>query len=158
MTQQNNKNFTSYLTQFRMHDYMLDCTAINIANSTGTSYTLSSLGDNKKQRINKFRQGWEKRLRIYSSENSHTTLCIVWTQAWILLVEAARGAHHLLGQGRGLAVLLRVLVLHGNRPLAESVLGCRQCIAASGNNHLQLPEAYNHQSSLELRCLWSSTR
>ena len=28
---------------------------------------------------------------------------------------AARGAHHLLGQGRGLAVLLRVLVLHGNR-------------------------------------------
>jgi hypothetical protein len=38
MTHQNKKrNFTSYLTQFRMHDYMLDCTAINIANSTGTS-------------------------------------------------------------------------------------------------------------------------
>ncbi|MFN9900398.1 MAG: hypothetical protein ACK55Z_16730, partial [bacterium] len=30
-------------------------------------------------------------------------------------MEAARGAHHLLGQSRGLAVLLRVLVLHGNR-------------------------------------------
>ncbi len=28
---------------------------------------------------------------------------------------AARGAHHLLGQGRGLAVLLRVLVLHWDR-------------------------------------------
>ena len=28
---------------------------------------------------------------------------------------AARGAHHLLGQGRDLAVLLRVLVLHGDR-------------------------------------------
>ena len=28
---------------------------------------------------------------------------------------AARGAHHLLGQGRDLAVLLGVLVLHGDR-------------------------------------------
>jgi hypothetical protein len=35
-------------------------------------------------------------------------------QAQDLLVVAAGGAHHLSGQGSGLAVLLRVLVLHGN--------------------------------------------
>ena len=60
-------------------------------------------------------KGEKKDWGFIPANSSHTTVCTVWTQTWNLLVVAARGAHHLLGQGRGLAVLLRVLVLHGDR-------------------------------------------
>jgi hypothetical protein len=53
-------------------------------------------------------------------------------QAQDLLVVAARGAHHLGGQGGGLAVLLRVLILHGN-----------------GGSHQHLPEMGGEPHPLE---------
>jgi hypothetical protein len=55
------------------------------------------------------------------------------TQAWNLFVVAAGGAHHLGGQGGGLTVLLRVLVLHGN-----------------SGSHQHLPEVGGEPHTLEV--------
>ena len=90
--------------------------ANHIANSCRNNLdtSLSKLNATKNNKWN-LDKGEKKDWEFIPANSSHTTVYIVWTQAWNLLVAAARGAHHLLGQGRDLAILLGVLVLHGDR-------------------------------------------